>query len=468
MNTFERNYWASCLDFINAFKHFSYLGVPLPLVCPYYLLVNENEAVLKKLEGKSTVMNTQITSESQIQALFDKHFAPFKKKVNNTKGKVVFYENVLRFPEQLMRANFTPSKCIMLKRKSKVYGSSSKNEIAVDSLEGYQKIQKNTINAYQRKAMVHFEKAKKHPIYSNKGFREKFIKQIPSMMIQILSAKNFFEKNQVSCLVTGTTNSSDTRILTLVAASKGIPSICLQHGVVMLEFGYLPRVATYQAVYGPSDIEWYKTKGLSDDSLKSIGHPRFDELVTRNTLSKKAFAGHFNLDVGKKTILMVIHHIETEFPEAIIENLDKKDSVNIIIKQRNGKQRKSEKTLALQKKFPHLKFADDMHLYDLLNNVDAVVSYESTIVLEAMLAKKPVYIWRLKSLHSSSTNYYEDLHMYIHDNPQTLVDQMIAVMNAQRNKNWEKRCQKFLSTHYPHKSGTSSAKLKALVDSITK
>ncbi|SEH87997.1 CDP-Glycerol:Poly(glycerophosphate) glycerophosphotransferase [Halobacillus karajensis] len=466
MNNFERNYWASCLDFIQAFKQLSYLGVPLPLVCPYYLLVNGNEAVLQKLESESTVLKTNLSSESQIQALFDDHFAPFKKQGSNTKGKVVFYDNVLRFPDQLMRANFTPSKCLVLKRKSKVHGSSSRREVPVDSLERYQNIQAHTIKDFQRKATLHFEKANNHPIYKNKGFRERFIKQIPNIMRQILAAKIFFEKNQVACLVTGTTNSSDTRILTLVAASKGIPSICLQHGVVMLEFGYLPKVATYQAVYGPKDIQWYTTKGLQADSLKSIGHPRFDELVTRHTLSEKAFADHFKLDREKKTILMVIHHIETEFPEAILEDLDEKGNVNIIIKQRNGKQRKSAQTLALQKKFPHLKFADDIHLYDLLNNVDAVVSYESTIVLEAMLAQKPVYIWRLKSLHSSSTNYYNELSMYIHDSPQELVDQMIAVMNAPRNKNWEKRRQKFLSTHYPHKSGTSSAKLRALVDSI--
>ncbi|MGR9047451.1 hypothetical protein ACQ4XT_02200 [Halobacillus faecis] len=468
MNHFERNYWSSCLDFIQDFKHFAYLGIPLSLVCPYYVLVNGKKALLNKLESKSTKLNTKLTSSKQIQSLFDAHFSTFKRKESKREGKVVFYDNVLRFPDPLMRANFTPTESLILKRKSNAYGAKSENAIPVDSLERYQTIQSKTIQAYQRRAWTYFNKAKNHPIYKNKEFQKEFVKQIPNMMKLIGAAKGFFEVNEVSCLVTGTTNSSDTRILTLIAASKGIPSVCLQHGVVMLEFGYLPRVSSYQAVYGPKDVQWYTSKGVPNNSLKSIGHPRFDELVTRKTLNQVAFARHFNLDENKKTVLLVIHHIETTFPQTLIEELEQKEVVNVIIKQRNGKQRKTSQTLALQKKFPQVKFADDMHLYDLLNNVDAVVSYESTIVLEAILANKPVYIWRLKSLQASSTNYYDDLRTYIYDNAQKLVNQMITDMDAPRNNSWLEEREQFLSIYYPHKSGTSSGKLKALVNSITK
>lgn len=467
MNVFERNYWASYFDFINEFKKLSFHGVPLALICPYYVLINENDDLLKKIGSSSTVMNAKIVNEKQLQGLFDAQFTNFRKKEASNKGKVVFYDTVLRFPDGLMKQHFKPSDAVILKWNTNEFKRNTSSMISVDSLYRYQNIQEKTIKTYQSKATKLLNEAKNHPIYKNKMFRTKFLRQMPNLMRQILAAKNFFEKNQVSCLVLGTTNSSDTRILALVASSKGIPTVCLQHGVVMLEFGYLPKIATYQAVYGKSDIDWYQKKGVPITSLKSIGHPRFDELVKRPTLSKKAFNSHFKLDAKKKTILVVIHHIETEFPEAVLGELDKKGSFNIIIKQRNGKQRKSVQTIALQKRFPHLKFANDMHLYDILSNVDAVVSYESTIVLEAMLAGKPVYVWKLRSLTFSSTNYYNEISMYIHDDPQGLVNQLLAVMNAPRNKNWEKRRKTFLSTHYPH-SGTSSENLKALIDSIKK
>ncbi|MBN9654808.1 hypothetical protein J0K78_11075 [Halobacillus sp. GSS1] len=469
MNTFVNNYWASYLDFIHAFKQLSYLGIPLPLVCPYFLLVHDNDVLLERLESQSTVLNTKIKNEKQLQSLFDIHFSPFHNKTvksrGKVQGKVVFYDNVLRFPDQLMKENFSPSNALVLKRKTNAYGS-SRGEIPVDSLEKYQTIHLNTLKAYQRKAEKHFDRAAVHPIYKNKAFRETFVKQIPGMMKQIIAAKKFFEQNAVSCLVTGTTNSSDTRILTLTAALKGIPSLCLQHGIVMLEFGYLPKVSTYQAVYGSSDIQWYQRKGIQPNGLQSIGHPRFDELVKRSSLNRAALHSHFKLDNSKKSVLVVIHHLETEFTKAVLKYLGEQGSVNIIIKQRNGKQRRSAQTIELVKEFPHLKFADDLHLYDLLNNVDAVISYESTIALEAMLAGKPIYLWRLKDFRSSMTNYYDELSMYIHDDPHALVDHMFAVMNAPSNKNWEKRKRDFLSTHYPHKPGTSSAKLKELIDSI--
>ncbi|MGP4060586.1 hypothetical protein [Halobacillus sp. H74] len=468
MNNFERNYWLSYAEFIKDFKRLSYLGISIPLVSPYYVLIYENKKIHDHLLNSTPNTGTKrslLNKENHLQSLFDVYLSPVKQKITKNKGKVVFYDNVLRIPAPLLKAHFPSSSTILLKPAVKKVGK--EDGVVVDGLNRYQSIKDNTIKAYERKAEKYIDAAKPHPIYSNSNFRTRFINQIPKIMKQIVAAKKFFESNSVSCLVVGTTNSSDTRILSLVASSKGIPTVCLQHGVIMLEFGYLPLVATYQAVYGKFERDWYASKGAPAHALKEIGHPRFDEISVRKPMKPDAFRSHFGVSVEDKAVLLVIHHLETDFPQSFLKQIGQKKNVKVIVKQRNGKQRNSAKTVELQKSFPHIKFADDTHLYDLLHNVDAVVSYESTIILEAMLAGKPVFLWKLKTLVESTTNYYKGMAEYMYESPQLMIKHLMITLEGKQNQKWEEKRKEFLAGHYTQDPRTASEQLKVLIDSIT-
>ncbi|WP_431801490.1 hypothetical protein [Halobacillus andaensis] len=466
MNNFERNYWASYCDFIDKFGSLTYLGISIPIVSPYYVLIHEN--AINKLTSKSfnKFVSTNIKQEKGIQSHLEQRLSPYKKKINKRKGKIVLYDTALRIPDRMLQENFSPSETMILLQNTTP--AENAHSIPAAPLLQFSNVETKAIDALQEKTIKCLNKAKFHPIYRDEKFRKRLINLIPKIMRQISAAVNFFEVTPVSCLVLGTTNSSDTRILALAAALKGIPTICLQHGVPMLEFGYLPKVATYLSVYGKYDIEWYAKKGVPLAMLKDIGHPRFDELSSKNLMDKKTFHSHFKLDPKRKTVLVVIHYEETEVPHAIIAQLRKQGTVNIIVKPRNGKQRRSEKTVLLQKAFPDISFAEDMDLYDLIHNVDAVVSYESTIVLEALLANKPVFIWKLKSLIPSSTNYYGRLNDYIFNNPNRLVKHLTTTLegNGDMDK-WEKNKNDFLAYKYSPPLGTSINKLKALIQSLT-
>ncbi|MFG6150277.1 hypothetical protein [Halobacillus sp. B23F22_1] len=466
MNNFERNYWSSYCDFIDKFGSLTYLGISIPLVSPYYVLIHEN--AINKLKSKSfnKFVSTNIKQEKGIQSHFDKRLSPYKKKINKQKGKIVLYDTALRIPDHMLKENFSPTETMILLQNTTT--DENAHSLPAVPLLQFSNVDTKVIEAFQEKTIKCLNKAKFHPIYRDEKFRKRLINLIPKIMRQISAAVNFFEVTPVSCLVLGTTNSSDTRVLALAAALRGIPTICLQHGVPMLEFGYLPKVATYLGVYGKYDIEWYAKKGIPLTKLKVIGHPRFDELSNNKLMDKKAFHSHFKLDPERKTVLMVIHHEETEIPHAIIAQLRKQDKVNIIVKPRNGKQSASEKTALLQKAFPDVRFAEETDLYDILHNVDSVVSYESTIVLEALLADKPVFIWRLKSLVPSSTNYYGRLKDYICNDPRTLVKNLTKTLEGKGDMDkWGKNKKIFLAYKYSPLTGKSINNLKALIHSLT-
>ncbi|QHT45516.1 UDP-N-acetyl glucosamine 2-epimerase [Bacillus sp. SB49] len=464
MNQFERRYWSSYCDFINDFKALNYLGISLPLVMPYYVLIHENAIHKLKGGGAEKILRTKIVKEKSIQAHFEKHLAPYRKKVVKRKGRVVFYDNVLRIPSSLIAEQFKPGKALLLMHRP----SQVKSSIPSIALSKYETIPKKMIDNFKKKANRILLSKRSHLIYGNKHFKKRLLRQIPVVMKQIFAANKFFASYPASCLVLGTTNSSDTRILALTAASKGIPSICLQHGIPLLEFGYLPRAATYLGVYGTKDVAWYTSKGVPPAVIKVVGHPRFDEMVKRKPMSPKVFQAKFKLVPTKKTILLVLHHQETEIPQIIIDKLLKTGKYNILIKPRNGKQSRTSQTLALQQKYKTVKFANGVHLYDLLQNVDAVVSYESTIVMEALLAGKPAFIWKLKALASSTTNYYSDLSEYIFQDPNLLIGKMMAVLDGKVGPEaWNKKKDAFIQKHYPVAPPLSITKLKALITQIT-
>ncbi|WP_209124812.1 hypothetical protein [Alkalihalobacillus sp. BA299] len=118
----------------------------------------------------------------------------------------------------------------------------------------------------------------------------------------------------------------------------------------------------------------------------------------------------------------------------------------------------------LIKEFPFVHSSSAFELYDLLPYVDCVVTYESTVGLEAMLSNKSVFI--LDSELPSYVSYYNDLDDLVQKNPQKLAEMII---NYFSNPNWaryvkEKR-ESFLSYAYFDKA-LSGERLKKLIDRL--
>ncbi|MGR9047479.1 hypothetical protein ACQ4XT_02340 [Halobacillus faecis] len=468
MNIVEKRYWETYCDFIEDFSKIKYFGVPLALVLPYYTLIADPALHILNSDSVDKVLRNRISSPFEIQSKINQYISPFIKKNRKRKGKVVFHENVLRIPDKILRSQFKDYEIILLKLRIAPWENSEDRPL-ISSIDEFENVKQEAIFRLKSQTNEILLSKEGHPVYSNEIFKKNLFRLIPIVIKQINGAYNFLKSNNISCLVLGTTNSSDTRILSLLSSKMKIPSICLQHGIAVNDFGYLPRIATYQAVYGNFEVDWYIKKGVHPSAIKILGHPRFDEIWKRKPMKKETFFTKLNLNPNKKTILFILHHIETKVPEAIIETLLKSDEWNILIKRRNGKQRYSEQTISFHKKFPKLNYVDDIHLYDVLHNIDAVISYESTIVLEALLAKKNVFMWHLQSLDVSSTNYYKEMNNHIYETPHDLVDQLLQSLKDE--KHYSDRIislEKFIDYYYPIKYKSSTEELKKLIQTVTK
>ncbi|WP_163537028.1 hypothetical protein [Gracilibacillus sp. YIM 98692] len=313
----------------------------------------------------------------------------------------------------------------------------------------------------QNQARKMLKAYKGHHFYKNKKFQTWFLNNIATVINHIEMTKNFLNKVPISCIVVSTTHSFINRILALVAAEKGIPTICMQHGIISSELGYIPKIATVDAVYGNFERDWFKKVGAPDQSTEVIGHPRFDEVFASPKMTRTQFNRKLGLDPKKKTLMIAARGSEDDDKwRTLIQTISKKINLNILIKNYPSKTPHK-----LTKEFSFVYPTQGYTIYDIFPHVDAVVTYSSTVGLEAMLAQKSVFI--LNTNFSGYTGYYKRLGKLVQADPRILAKLIISYFtNRQISSYAANTRKKFLAYAYPNLS-KSGARLKNLINKLT-
>lgn len=501
MNTSLRNYYSLYLDFLNDLKDLTYSGYSIPyLFCHFYSLVSNNTELWNSLseENFTRHLKSQVNDQKEIQDAFYNFIRKHQRKalVKNKRGMVVFHQDkLMRISRPSIMRNFHPSKIMIIKAglnksgnktKSTTRRNSKKAKVLMGThavkikkpkstvtnrkrsyklptyyLTNYTIDTEKAVTQVQNKARQIFESHKDHPIYQNGNFQSYFLKMIPEIIKRIEQSRQFLNDKPVSCLVVSTTHGYISRILALVAAEKGIPTICMQHGIIASEFGYIPKIATVDAVYGDFEADWYKKLGAPEGSLEIIGHPRFDQAYSRPTIERARFANHLGLDSSKPTLMIVIRENQDIGRWRTLIKTIKTLGLNVIIKNYPSKTPHQ-----LTKEFSFVHSTAGYSIYDIFPNVDAVVSYASTVGLEAMLAKKPVFI--LNNHFAGYTGYYNALDKLVQTDPQIMGEIIIKYFTNPSFKIYVEKKQKgFLNSAYPDVSN-SGERLKKLVIGITR
>ncbi|WP_101845755.1 hypothetical protein [Halobacillus sp. Marseille-P3879] len=432
MNHYEKNYWALYFDFIELFSKEAPKGYPLVLLSHFYEHIKKIPALhtaLKKETFERRLIH-RLETEEQVQKFFEEYFPNGERKM--VKGKIALHDHLLRFPPSVMN-QFPPAHTLLIKNKSR--SKKEKSGIPILSLKDYEQETEEMEKEYKEAWYRLFSKHSNHPLIGNAVFKKRLIKELPRLLQAVFAAESVMQKEKLNVLVLGTTNSCESRALALSARKYGIPSVCMQHGIIGLEFGYLPKAADYLAVYGHYELDWYIRKGIPADEIRITGHPRFDEIKNQKTapLSKLGF------NPRKATILFIHHHEEVSVPRAIIQSLTEYDTFQLIVKARGN----PKEITKLQKMYPSVQLSAGIGLYDLIAAADIVVSYPSTVVLESLIANKPVFIWNIPGEPLPAC--FDSLQEMVHDHPVTLVKH---ILHHFREKKGIIKTE-FLARHYP-------------------
>ncbi len=480
MNTFFKNYWSLFIDFIKDFQDVKFKEIPLSILSVFHFYLDDDFKRRIGEESFGNILKTKIQYENQMQPNFDVFLSKINKKnsgMSHSSKILIIDGDLLRFPEAYLQT-FDKRKTEYMfpakMKKSKTwydYVQNLKKLGKVHMLDDYREDNNKLINQYLTQINSLFVKYKDHPVYSNKYFQNKFLEEMPLMVDLLVAYENFFSKVLISCVIVGNTQSLFSRILTLIANSKGIPTICMQHGIIGNELGYFPVFSSKHAVCGYYEKEWYLKRGVPSQSIEIIGHPRFDEIFTKKHMPKRKFIQKLGIS-SKKKLVFVATNINRDINvwSTFIRELQKNPSITIIIKPHHTEERRigTKDFKKLSAKYPSVKLVPAAtNLYDIIANVDIVVQEYSTVGLEAMLFDKPVFHLRKKDYsYLNDRYYYDQLAEFSHDDPLVAVKMINHFLEDIHLQTAIKIKQKqFLSFVYPQT--LSGIKLHDLLHKIT-
>lgn len=450
MNDYMLNFHSLSLDFLEKFKSVQYNSIPLALCYNFfYALVSGNTKSSVREKTFRKQLGQKIDQANEIQKRYDSVMDPLigKNRGKTNGGKVLLYDYALAAHTFIHYLD--PAKLFVLN-----------NDNGLQIMSQYHVEKSEVRNELVQKARRIFEQCTTHPIFSNGGFQTSISEDhFPAILNLLIQAENLFNQVPISCVIVGTTVDPLSRVLCLAAAQKGIPSINMQHGTIVLEEAFMPTFATITAVLGNYEMEWYMDRGVAQNRLEITGHPRHDVIFSGPPASKEQFLKNVGLDPHKK-IVLILSQEDVEIPNltAFVENLVLNCAPQILIKPHPSEFAfKSTHIYHSLLQLPGVSLSNEF-FYHLVPHVDLViVIHNSTAGLEAMLANKPVLcLKRQKDDPSFIQDYYDEMGSFTDDNPGRLAERAIKLLSSDREvtQQYQHQSNQFVSSRYPKTNAT--------------
>lgn len=475
MDSFEKTYWSVYLDFLDDFKELKYKGHSISHFVFFLALFTREKAKDNLIKDMANYNTTNVVKDpSEVQLRFDALKKSYERSSNEKKqGKILLHDGngLLRFPSRTFTKTFNAKNSILMKekirRKKKVrnrHGNKAtvldhtrikavkrskkdrkiKGSLNFQYYDKYTENNKKEISRLQHQAREIIGKFKNHPLYTRDDFEKHLLLQIAKAVNRIGQVQNLFKEISFSCVIVPYQQLLEVRVLTLLAAEQGIPTICIQHGIISGKAGFLPKLVDIEAVYGDFEVNYFKSIGVKEEEVQIIGHPRFDQISSPPSMRKASFEKKIGINQSKKNILIIVRKDLKDWGK-FVKKLNLQKEANIIVKDFPD-----HDPHVLTKMYPHTFSSKGCHLYDLLHYADVVVSYHSTVALEAMLAGKPVFILTEK-FHGYS-GYFEKLGELVQENPYPLANLVQKFFKSEKFKEYtQKKIESFLFTSYPNK-----------------
>jgi hypothetical protein len=466
VSIYLNNYWALYSEFINIFKNLKYREIPLALVTNFYQQINDElRGQMEQVDFSSHLKYTSIKELKEIQPFFEESLRSFRKPIKkNPEGKMVINLDYTRLPEKTFKEYFPDKGTIVVSRSKKTDYLGFQNEyienFKMDTVEASKRL--------VRLATGIFSKYSNHPAYGNSFFVKTFLNRIPLIVDGIEKIFTFYQKVPTSVVIIGTTEDVISRSFALVGLLHGIPCICLQHGILMGEEAFMPVFSSHVGVYGDYERNWYLHRGVQDERIITLGHPRYDHLFTYSPPSKDTVMKKYKLDTKKVTLLLATGpSLNPSQIGALIKGLSENQMFQVLLKPHPWELAKNKTSLYtdLEKNYKFLRVIIDRKVdtNELVSISDGVVSSLSTVALEALLQNKPAFVYYFIQ-SNREYDYYNSLGKYLQKNPDELIKAITSYYtNKQEREEYEEVKKNFLKNSY-----TTSESSQVLLEFIQK
>ncbi|WP_310829674.1 CDP-glycerol glycerophosphotransferase family protein [Paenibacillus pedocola] len=469
MSIYLAHYWSLYSEFINVFKDLKYKNIPVALMTNFYQQINDELRSDMEQTGFEMKLNdSRIKQPEEIQPFFEKLAAPFKQPLQaNADGKILINLDYTRIPEKRLSEYFSRDRTLILSR------SRAPEYFGIPNvwIGGFKSDTSLASEELTRRAASIFAEQEGHPAFGNAFFTDTFMKRIPGIVDAIETVSNLYDQIPVTTVLIGTSEDVGSRSLAVVGAMRGIPSICLQHGILMGEEAFIPVFSSHVGVYGEYEKRWFMARGLEENRIAVTGHPRYDEIFTSERLSNDSFYEEYGLDPNKTTLLLATGpKLDAQKIAALITELVAGGEFQLLIKPHPWELSKKLISLYtnLESKTNSVHVIKDRKtdIRDLILNSEGVISSLSTVALEGLLMNKPVFVYHFIQANREY-DYYNTLDNYIQHDPAELIQTISLYFSSETERfNYEDVKRKFLQQSYTTEH--SGKELTALISDLTR
>jgi hypothetical protein len=235
------------------------------------------------------------------------------------------------------------------------------------------------------------------PVVSER-FQRIFRRKLPLVAIEVDGARQLLIERKVRSLLLASDAHHGGRLFTLVANQLGIPSLVVQHGATLDDFGYVPLYATRFAAWGEISKQWLIAKGVSPERIVITGSPRLDHLADNKkfVITREDFCSQFSLSPSGFWVLWAMDPItkqeNTTILRVLLDVINRNEWCYLIIRPHPGSPQIEWISRLVNSQKRVVISSPEYPLHDVLKVVDAVIIQDSTVGLEAMALDKPVIV----------------------------------------------------------------------------
>lgn len=225
-------------------------------------------------------------------------------------------------------------------------------------------------------------------------FRRVYTRQFPLQAMECILLRALVERKDVRCIVMASDFHHTGRLIALVGAQMGVPSLVVQHGATMEIDAFGPVTATRMAVWGDISRQWLVDHGAQADRLVVTGPPQFDQLTQRKKTEqlRGLVCQRLGLDPDQVVLtLAVIQLAGREMVETALEAMEVLTDFQLVVKLHPGERDEAQlMDLVMGLGLPNAIAVKHFDIHDLLEISDVVIVWQSTVGLEALILDKPL------------------------------------------------------------------------------
>ena len=224
----------------------------------------------------------------------------------------------------------------------------------------------------------------------------------------IKKVKDIIEKIKPDCVVAENNSTYYERMLLTIARNKDVSTIVIQDGntrcdktnesMGLVFHNFIPLISDVFLAFGEASKDWFRSMGADEDRVVVTGASRFDEYYSkcRNTRTgrrKKNKVAVIMDDIWNKEGV-VTHHIglnvSADHLRKFIDFAKKNPEIDIVIRPHDRHHLWNEVMREELANVVNIRISRQKALKDLFQEVDLVIGYPSTALIEALIHRIPV------------------------------------------------------------------------------